>query len=224
MRLVALCSGGKDSTLALHLALQEGHEVLKIVSMVPSRSDSWMYHWPNIELMDLFAEAVGIEATKVRTSGEPDREVGDLKSALSELDIDGVVSGAVASTYQKSRIDRVCRELGLRSVAPLWGRNPAEVIKENLDSGFEIIITAVAAEGFNGSWLGRRLDENCYRELLELHERYGINPVGEGGEYETFVTDGPIFKSRVEILEAEKEWNGTRGYYLIKRAVLKGKT
>ena len=223
MKLVALCSGGKDSTLALYLALQEGHEVSKIVVMVPSRSDSWMYHWPNVELMDLFADAVGIKAVKMQTSGEPEREVEDLKRVLSGLDVDGVVSGAVASTYQKSRIDHVCKELGLHSVAPLWGRDPAEVLRESIHSGFEILITAVAAEGFNENWLGRRLDENCYRELLKLHERFGIDLVGEGGEYETFVVDGPIFKKRIEVLEAERNWSGTRGYYLIERAVLEGK-
>jgi predicted ATP pyrophosphatase (TIGR00289 family) len=108
-------------------------------------------------------------------------------------------------------------------LAPLWGRQPAEVLKEAISSGFEIVITSVAAEGFDESWLGRRLDESCCRELLKLCERFGIDPVGEGGEYETFVTDGPLFKKRIRILKAKRKWEGTRGHYLIEQATLEEK-
>ena len=120
MRVAALITGGKDSTLALHRALRQGHEIECLVAMIPRRKDSWMFHSINIHLTDLCAEAVGIPLVKGQTTGIKEMELMDLKRLLSTLDIEGVVSGAILSQYQKTRIDRICRELKLRSIAPLW--------------------------------------------------------------------------------------------------------
>ncbi len=223
MKLAALCSGGKDSSFALWLALQQGHEVARVVAMIPRREDSFMFHFPNIHLIDLFAECAGFPLVKAETSGERERELEDLKRVLSGLDVEGVVSGAIASKYQKSRIDQICGELGLRSVAPLWGREPTPLFSEMLDAGFEVIITSVAAEGFDESWLGRKIDEGCLENLKKLQAKFKINISGEGGEYETLVLDTPFFKKRIEVVEAERVWRGTSGYYLIKRAKVVGK-
>jgi diphthine-ammonia ligase len=223
MRVAALCSGGKDSSYALWLAIQRGHDVAHLVAMIPHREDSWMFHYPNIELIDLFAECAGLHLIKAKTSGERGQELVDLKQVLRGLDVEGVLSGAVASNYQKGHIDRICEELGLASLAPLWGREPAELIREMLEAGFDIIITGAAAQGLDSGWLGRKLDEKALRELITLRERYGINPSGEGGEYESLVLDAPFFKSRIEVVDAEKIWRGTSGHYLIRGARLVGK-
>jgi predicted ATP pyrophosphatase (TIGR00289 family) len=144
----------------------------------------------------------------------------DLRQVLRGLDVEGVVSGAIASNYQKNNIDKICEELGLVSLAPLWGREPVELIREMLRAGFEIIITSAAAQGLDENWLGRKLDEKALQDLIKLRERYGVNPSGEGGEYESLVLDAPFFKSRIEVAEAEKTWRGTSGHYLVKRARL----
>ena len=223
MRLVALCSGGKDSAYALWLARQSGHQIDGILAMIPRRDDSWMFHFPNIRLIDLFAECADLALTKAVTSGEREQELEDLKMALKGVNTEGVVSGAVGSNYQKSRIDKICGELGLKSLTPLWGRDPVELIRGMLRDGFKIMITAVAAEGLDSSWLGRELDEKALSELNELNRKYGINQVGEGGEYESLVIDAPYFKRQIKVLEAEQVWRGTSGYYLIKRARVVGK-
>ncbi len=220
MRIAALCSGGKDSTFALWLAIRQGHEVAHLVAMIPRREDSWMFHRPDIELIDLFAECAGLHLIKAETSGERGQELVDLKHVLQRLDVEGIVSGAIASNYQKGHIDRICEELGLASLAPLWGHEQVELIQEMLIAGFKIIITSVAAQGLDSGWLGRNLDEKALQELSKLEERYGVNPSGEGGEYESLVLDAPFFKSKIEVVEAEKTWRGTSGYYLIKRARL----
>jgi predicted ATP pyrophosphatase (TIGR00289 family) len=188
--------------------------------MIPHREDSWMYHYPNIHLIDLFAGCASLPLIKAETSGEREREVEDLKLVLGGLDVDGVVSGAIASNYQKSRIDRICKELGLKSIAPLWGREPIELLREFIDAGFEAIITSVAAEGFDEKWLGGKIDEKCVGDLAELHEKYRINISAEGGEYESLVLNAPFFKKRIELVEVESIWRGTNGYLLIKRAKL----
>lgn len=89
-----------------------------------------------------------------------------------------------------------------------------------LKAGFEIIIVAVAAYGLDEKWLGRRINEACIEELISLNEKYGINVAGEGGEYETFVIDCPLYKKRIEIEEAVKTWDGSRGSCEIKKARL----
>jgi len=220
MRVAALCSGGKDSSLALWLAQQRGHEIAHVVAMIPKREDSWMFHYPNIELIDLFAECAGLPLIKTETSGEREQELEDLKRVVNELDIEGVVSGVIASNYQKSRIDRICEEFNLKSIAPLWGREPIELLSEMLNARFDILITSVAAQGFDESWLGRKIDEGCLEDLKRLHAKFKINISAEGGEYESLVLDAPFFKKRIEVVEAERIWRGTNGYLLIKHAKL----
>ena len=220
MRLAALVTGGKDSALALHRVLKEGHEVAYLVTMIPQREDSWMYHFPNIRLTDLFAETSGIPLVKAETSGVKEEEVEDLKRLLAELDVDGVVSGAVFSEYQKSRIDRVCQEVGKKSVTPLWHENPLRLMRELIDLRFEVVIAGVYAYGLDQNWLGRRIDRSALDELVELKRKYQISIIGEGGEFETLVLYAPYFKKRIQIVDAEVIWENGSGYLSIKGAEL----
>jgi len=80
------------------------------------------------------------------------------------------------------------------------------------------------ADGFNESWLGRELDLNALDDLKRLEKKFHINIGGEGGEYETFVTDCPLFKKRIVIKEAEKIWDKTRGEFIIKKVILADKS
>ncbi|MDI6841702.1 MAG: TIGR00289 family protein [Methanothermobacter wolfeii] len=222
MKSVVLYSGGKDSTMALYHALRES-EVLFLLSMVSENSESHMYHVPNIRLTRLLSEAVEIPLIEAETGGVEEEEVEDLAGTLEELKgqgVEAVYSGALYSEYQKSRIDSICSRLGLRSVAPLWQRDPLEYMEEIVDLGFRVMVTAVAAEGLDESWLGRIIDRGMIAELADLSERYGINPAFEGGEAESLVLDGPIFSKRLEIVEYEKKWFFDNGFIDIKKAVL----
>jgi diphthine-ammonia ligase len=223
MRVAVLATGGKDSALALYKVLNEDHEVKYLVSMIPLREDSWMFHYPNIRLVDLFAEAAEIPLVKAETLAVKEREVEDLKRLIEGLDVDAIVSGAVASTYQKSRIEKICEQLKLKCIAPLWHENPLNILKEILDLKFEVIITGVYAYGFSEEWLGRKIDEASIKALIELNKQYGVSLVGEGGEYETLVLDAPFFKKRIKIVEAEKIWKNQSGYFLITKAKLENK-
>lgn len=223
MRVAVLATGGKDSALALYHVLKAGYEVKCLATMIPTREDSWMFHYPNIQLVDLFAEAVGLPLAKAETRAVKEEEVEDLKQLIRRLDVEGVVSGAIASNYQKSRIERICEQLKLECVAPLWHRNPLDVLEELLDLKFEVIVTGVYAYGFDEEWLGRRLDEAAVADLMELNRRYGVSLVGEGGEYETLVLDAPNFKERIKIIEATKIWKEQNGHYQISKAKLEDK-
>lgn len=220
-----LFTGGKDSTFAVHWALREGLDVRYLLTMVSDDPHSWMFHRVNVHHTPRHAKAIGIRQLLRYTSGGKERELEDLGDAIAAVkaDVDAVVSGAIASVYQRDRISAICRKLGLAHLTPLWGRDPIGLLREITSTGFEVIITAVAAEGLTEGWLGRKLDEKCMGDLLKLQDKYRINISGEGGEYESMVLDAPFFKSRIEVLEAERVWRGTSGYYLIKRTRLAGK-
>jgi predicted ATP pyrophosphatase (TIGR00289 family) len=223
LRVAALVTGGKDSALALHRTLKKGCEVKYLVTMLPQREDSWMFHYPNIHLTDLFAETVGIPLVKAKTSGVKETELEDLKQLLAQLDIDAAISGGISSQYQKKRIDKVCRELGLKHIAPLWHEDPLKLLKEIIAFKIETEIVGVYAYGFDETWLGRKIDENTVKDLIKLNKKFQVSLVGEGGEYETLVLDAPFFKKRIKLVETEKIWEVQGGYLLIKNAILEGK-
>ena len=223
MRVAVLATGGKDSVLALHRVLNEEYEVRYLVSMIPLREDSWMFHYPNIRLVDLFADAVEIPLVKAETSGVKEKEVEDLKHLIEKLDVEGIVSGAVASNYQKTRIEKICRQLSLKSVMPLWHEKELHILNEILDLKFEVIITGVYAYGFDKEWLGKKINEKTVKALKELNIKYGVSLVGEGGEYETLVLDAQFFRKRIKIIKAEKVWENQNGYFLVTKAKLESK-
>ncbi len=224
MHVAALVSGGKDSALALYRVLKMGHEVKFLVTMFPQREDSWMFHFPNIHLTDLFAKAAEIPLVRAETSGIKEKELKDLKNSLAKLDIEGVVSGAISSKYQKERIDKVCRELNLKSVAPLWQEDSLRLLKEIISLNFEVIIVGVYAFGFDQSWLGKKIDSTVLKALVELHKKHQVSLVGEGGEYETLVLDAPFFKKKISLISVETIWENHRGCMLAKKAELTDKT
>lgn len=223
MRLACLFSGGKDSAYAVHLATWAGHEVTCLVSMKPVNADSYMFHTPNIDSTDLQAESMNIPLVKVYTHGEKEKEIVDLKNALSELKksakIEGVVTGAVASVYQASRIERICHELDLYCFNPLWLTKPESHWHELLLNGFEVYLVRVAAEGLDKKWLGRKMDEKSILSISQLWKN-GISSIGEGGEYESFVTDAPLFKKKIVIEKYKDEWKGLQGTRHIVKAKL----
>lgn len=221
-KVAVLFSGAKDSTFAIYKAINMGLNVRYLITMIPERDDSYMFHHPNIGWTSLQAEALGIEIIKKRTPAIKEEELQDLKKVLESIkdDVDGVVSGAIESRYQRVRIDNICRELGLESHSPHWQRSMRDYLEEIVNTGFEVIITAVAAEGLDKEWLGRIMDRDAIKELDEISRKYGIHKGGEGGEYESMVLDGPIFKKRIEIVKARKEWDSVRGIYVIEDAKL----
>ncbi|AFK22770.1 diphthine--ammonia ligase [Pyrococcus sp. ST04] len=222
---VVLYSGGKDSNYALYWAIKSGFNVRYLVSMVSENEESYMYHTPNIELTDLQAKSLGIPIIKGFTRGEKEEEVEDLKKVLESLKIEGIVAGALASRYQKDRIEKVARELGLRVYAPAWGRDPEEYMRDIVHLGFEVIFVGVSAYGLDETWLGRRIDEKVIEDLIELKNKFGIHVAGEGGEFETFVLDMPLFKYKIVIDKAEKIWDPytNSGRLIIKEAHLERK-
>jgi len=222
MHLCALFSGGKDSTYAMYLMEQQGHRVDTLVSVIPAERDSWLFHTPNLNLLPLQAMAMQKRLLRAPSQGSEEGDLEALRQALSGLDVDGVVCGAIASDYQWDRINGVCETLGLRLFSPLWRKEQGMLLRDMIDAGVEAMVVAVSAEGLGSEWLGRILDLEAVARLQQLAASKGVNPSGEGGEYETLVIDSPMHDSCLEIVETEKEVSRDGGRLTVKRARLKG--
>lgn len=222
MKVAVLFSGGKDSTYAAWLASKE-HEIACLVTVESENTESYMFHTPNIGMAKIQAQCMEIPLEWKLTKGVKEDELSDLADVINrsvrKYGIKGIVSGAIESSYQKTRIEKICSGLNLDSITPVWKREPEKVLKDMIENGFEIMITAVGAEGLGKEWLGRIIDANCIHELSELGKQTGIHIAGEGGEFETIVTDCPLFRKRLVLLDYEKVWDGkTRsGYMAIRR-------
>ena len=223
MKLGVLCSGGKDSWYACGLAMQK-EEVACLISVRSRNEESYLFHTPNIHLVPLQAEAAGLPLVTVETEGIEEAELADLTRAIAlaqeRFGIGGVVTGALQSVYQATRVQRVCRDLGLWCFNPLWYTDPERYMETLVRSGFSVIVSAVASEPFGEDWLGRPLDETALRDLRQYAGRHRITLTGEGGEYETLVLDAPFFRQRVVVEESVKEYAGFRGVLRVKGARL----
>lgn len=221
-----LFSGGKDSTLALYKALENGDNVRYLLSMKSKNSSSYMFHVPNIDLTDLIAEAVNIPLIKGETKGIKEEELLDLKKEFEFLKLNGIeriYTGALYSNYQKSRIEKIADELKMEVISPFWHVDEEEYMKMIVDLGFDVIICGVYAYGLDESFLGRHIDYNLIEDIKNISKKVPINLAFEGGEAETFVLDGPFFNKRIKIIKADVDWHFDNGTYIISDAVLENK-
>lgn len=218
MKVAALFSGGKDSVYAIYIAQQWGWDITNLVTLDSEKKDSWMFHSINIHLTEKIAEAIEIPIIKKHTGGEKEKELIDLKKILENLKIDGVISGAIASEYQRTRIEKICHQLKLKSFTPLWHKDQHLVLKDQVKAGFNIIIVGVFAQGLDKPWLGKKIDEKSIEELKRIRKKYLLNEAGEGGEFESLVLDGPIFKKKLILDKTAIEWKRDSGILKVIKA------
>ena len=217
MKLGVLFSGGKDSTLAMHLA-KEHHEISCLLSMKSENDESYMFHTPNIGITELQAEALDIPLLTGFTAGEKEAELSDLKdlieNAVELFGIEGIVTGAVGSVYQASRVQKICADLGLWCFNPLWQFDQIELLEKLVREKYEIIISSIAAYPLDQNWLGRKIDSKAISELKVLQDKYKIHPAGEGGEFESFVLNCPLFNRELKVIDKEIKKEGENSFRL----------
>lgn len=203
MKLACLISGGKDSLYAAWLAKKQGHEITCFISIESENENSYMFHTPSIFRVKNQAKTAKIPLIIQKTKGKKESELNDLEKAIKKAKekhkIEGIVTGAIESVYQTSRVEKITNKLKIECFNPLWQKNEIKYLKELIKNDFEVMITAVAAWPLDKTWLGRKIDKTFIQEVKKLKERYKIHPAGEGGEFETFVLDCPLFKKSLEV-------------------------
>jgi len=225
LRSAVLFSGGKDSGLALDYALK--YTNVKCLIIIQSKnSESYMFHTPNIEWAKTQAECTNIPYIVQITAGEKETELKDLevaiKKAKSRYKVQAIITGAIESVYQASRVQTITNNLKMECFNPLWQKDQIELLEELIEKKFEVIISSIAADGLTEKWLGRRIDEAAILELKFLGKKFGFNPAFEGGEAESMVLNAPYFKKRIIITKAKNILTGENtGYYDIKEVELR---
>ncbi|MHB1434858.1 MAG: Dph6-related ATP pyrophosphatase [Thermoplasmata archaeon] len=221
MGATALVSGGKDSIFAASLADQQGFDVDELLVLEPDDNESWMFHTPNLGLVRLQAEAWGKRFRSVRVPG-PSSEADSvrLESAL-RASSGPIVAGAIASSYQWSRLLKVAARMNRMAYLPLWGKDAATVVRAEIAAGLDIRIVHVAAEPLTADLLGLRLDRERLADLERRSAgRVPVNVAGEGGEYESLVVDAPFFARRIVVESAETVTDGSAARWVVRAARL----
>ena len=207
MKSAILFSGGKDSCYSAYLAKQAGHELTCLISITSENQESYMFHTPSISSTKSQAKAMQIPLLKFQTKGEKELELEDLENAIKkakqEFGIEMIVTGALHSVYQASRIQKICDNLELYCFNPLWQKDEIEYLKELIKAKFKVIITGVFAYPLDKTYLGKQINQQFIQQVKQLNEEYKIHEAGEGGEFETFVLDCPLFKHPLKIAESK---------------------
>ena len=204
MKLGILFSGGKDSMYSAWLAKKYGYELTCLISIFSENPESYMFHTPSIDKTKEQAKVMEIPLIIQKTRGNKEDELKDLEKAIEKAKkkykIQGVVSGAIQSIYQASRIQKICDKLKLECFNPLWQKNEEEYLSELIQNKFKTIITGVFAYPLDESWLGKEINQEIINELKKINQKYKVNLAGEGGEFETFVLNCPLFKRKLKII------------------------
>ncbi len=225
LKLGVLFSSGKDSTAAAYIMKQQNYELTCLITLKSKNPDSYMFQTAGTEMVQLQAQAMELPIIIQETTGEKELELIDLEKALKtakeQFQINGIVSGALFSTYQRDRIEHICDKLGLKIFSPLWHKQPDAHMEELLHAGFEIIFTVVAADGLDKTWLNRKINKADVEKLKLIRQKTYLNIAGEGGEFESVVLDCPLFKRKIIIDEIEVcEQHKHTATLIIKRAHL----
>lgn len=202
MKVGVLFSGGKDSNYCLYQISKE-HEVCCLISMISKNKESYMFQTPGNDFISFQAEAMNIPLIKYNTKGIKEKELDDLKDAIKkamkEYNIDCIASGAIKSVYQATRIQKICDELNLWCVNPLWQKNETKFMEDLIKENFLIKIIGVFSYPLNKNYIGKTYDLNMLEKMKILNQKYGVSVAGEGGEIETFVCNSPLFKKEIKI-------------------------
>ncbi len=201
MRVAVLFSGGKDSVFATFWALTHGFDTILVTVQPPEYS--MMFHHPNI--IETKKQALALKIKKVFVKTTEDNWRTKLIATFKKLKVKGIVAGAIASEYQRRRIDEIGETLGIPTYAPLWHKDIGDELLSEMLEYFEIYVTAVSAEGLGPEFLGEP-----FKKLVEAKKK-NIHRFLEGGEGETYVANAPFFSKPIKIRKWKKHWDGVRG-------------
>jgi len=195
-------SGGKDSCLACYKAMRSGVRVNYLLNFISREYKRCCFHGIESALLKLQTELAGIPVVQKEVSPDMAKYEEEFKEAVTELKSRGAVSMVFGDIYldeHKDWVERVCRELGIEAIEPLWQVPAEKVVEEFIKSGFKAVVVSAKADLFDKNFVGRYVDSEFLTELMNRK----ICPCGENGEFHTLVIDGPIFSRKIEITESQ---------------------
>jgi diphthine-ammonia ligase len=220
MKVFCSWSGGKESCLACYQAMQEGHEVVALLTMFTTNGRYTRSHRLSKELLMAQSQAVGIPLSQRGASWNTyEGEFIKALTSLKQKGIEGGVFGALYLSEDRAWVERVCADAGIVPYFPLWGIHGKDLLRTFTDAGFEAIVVAVRNDIADDHWLGKRIGG----ELVEKMEKRGIDVCGENGEYHTVVVDGPIFGKRIAIGKTSITRRGTMAFLHVSSFAVKEK-
>jgi len=191
-------SGGKDSCLACYEAMLQGYKVSHLVNFISKEFKRVSFHGTEAELIKLQSQAVGIPLLKKETTWDGyEQEFKEAVQSLIPNGVKGMIFGDIYLQGHKDWVEKVCGDLGIDAVEPLWGKNPEEILSKFIDSGFEAVIVSAQYKFIDEYWIGHRVDES----FMEYLKNKNIDICGENGEYHTLVVNGPVFKRPIQLIE-----------------------
>jgi len=194
-------SGGKDSCLACYKALRQGYQVKYLLNFISKEYKRCCFHGIDAELLNLQTRLMGIPLIQKEVSPDMKEYEKEFKQAVSEIKDRGIgamVFGDVYLEEHRTWVERVCKELNIQPVQPLWGIAPDKIVQDFIELGFKAIVVSCKAKDLGEEFIGRYVDEALLKEL----KRRQICPYGENGEFHTLVIDGPIFRKKIEITKS----------------------
>ena len=200
-------SGGKDSSFACYLAQRQGYDVTHLVNFISKEFRRVSFHGTRAHLVARQAQAVGLLLAQYAVPPDMalyERTFRKAATTLKRQGAEAMVFGDIYLDEHRDWVERVCGEVGLIPVLPLWGRDPEGLLREFIDDGFEAVVVSAKADIFSEEWLGRRIDHSFLVDLKQLVKGKDVDVCGEKGEYHTVVVDGPLFKQRLEITRGER--------------------
>jgi diphthine-ammonia ligase len=218
-------SGGKESCLACRRAIASGLNVSYLVNMATEDGTRSRTHGLSSQILKIQAQAIGIPLVQRRASWQSyESEFKEMVAELKREGIAGGVFGDIDLDEHREWVERVCGEAGISAYQPLWGQSQAEILRDFVDSGFEAVVVAARADTLGQEWLGRKIDADFVKQMVEMSRAQAITPCGETGEYHTLVVDGPLFRERMEITEAGKVLRDNHWFLEITGAELRAKS
>lgn len=204
-------SGGKDSCLACYRAMKDGYQVSALVNSVSVEYRRVRFHGVKDDLIQLQAQALGVPLIQFSTSADHyERDYVQGLSSIITPEVGGVVFGDIHLQHCLEWVEKICRDLGVKAIEPLWGQSSVDILSDFIEAGFEAIVVSTQANLLDEQWIGRKLNRQFLEDIRNLEN---IDACGENGEYHTFVIDGPIFKKRIEITDSQKIYRD--GYWFL---------
>lgn len=192
---VVLWTGGKDSCLALHLALEKKINILALVTFVPQGNREFRAH-PQSEIK-FQAGRMGLDVY-FKEIKEPYKSsyINALKWIKEDLDASIVISGDIDLVGGLPNwIEECCDGLEIDVFQPLWQKSREWVMGELLAREIKAKITWLNHPLLPREWLNRIIDKKLLTEMKSVSSSIGFDLTGENGEYHTMVISAPAFVS-----------------------------